>query len=93
MNQSEDPTASHNPMQRVRANFWILIRGRGAAAIMAFGATALMARSLGPAEFGLVVLMHTYAMLMRALFDFGSVDAIVRFGVPAHDKSDSHHGL
>ncbi len=90
MNQSEDPTASHNPMQRVRANFWILIRGRGAAAIMAFGATALMARSLGPAEFGLVVLMHTYAMLMRALFDFGSVDAIVRFGVPAHDESDSH---
>ena len=77
-------------MRRVLANFWILIRGRGAAAIMAFGATALMARSLGPAEFGLVVLMHTYAMLIRALFDFGSVDAIVRFGVPAHDESDSH---
>ena len=90
MNKSEDSLKTLNPMRRVLANFWILIRGRGAAAIMAFGATALMARSLGPAEFGLVVLMHTYAMLMRALFDFGSVDAIVRFGVPAHDESDSH---
>ena len=77
-------------MHRVLGNFWILIRGRGAAAIMAFGATALMARALGPAEFGLVVLMHTYAMLIRALLDFGTADAIVRFGVPAHDASDNH---
>lgn len=90
MNQAEDPTPSHNPMHRVLGNFWILIRGRGAAAIMAFGATALMARSLGPAEFGLVILMHTYVMLIRALLDFGSVDAIVRYGVPAHDIADNH---
>ena len=76
-------------MDRVLANFWILIRGRGAAAIMAFGATALMARSLGPAEFGMVVLMHTYVMLIRALLDFGSMDAIVRYGVPAQDASDN----
>jgi len=90
VNKSEDPSKNINPMDRVLANFWILIRGRGAAAIMAFGATALMARSLGPAEFGLVVLMHTYAMLIRALLDFGTADAIVRFGVPAHDASDNH---
>jgi O-antigen/teichoic acid export membrane protein len=77
-------------MHRVLGNFWILIRGRGAAAIMAFGATALMARALGPVEFGLVVLIHTYAMLIRALLDFGTADAIVRFGVPAHDASDNH---
>ena len=89
MNQAEDPTPSHNPMHRVLGNFWILIRGRGAAAIMAFGATALMARALGPVEFGLVVLMHTYAMLIRALLDFGTADAIVRFGVSAHDASDN----
>ena len=76
-------------MHRVLSNFWILIRGRGAAAIMAFGATALMARSLGPVEFGLVVLMHTYVMLIRALLDFDSMDAIVRYGVPAHEASDN----
>ena len=91
MNQPEDPTPSHNPMHRVLGNFWILIRGRGAAAIMAFAATALMARSLGPAEFGMVVLMHTYAMLIRALLDFDSVDAIVRYGVPAHDAEDKYN--
>ena len=89
MNQAEDPTPNHNPMHRVLGNFWILIRGRGAAAIMAFGATALMARALGPVEFGLVVLIHTYVMLIRALLDFGTADAIVRFGVPAQDASDN----
>ena len=89
MNQAEDPTPNHNPMHRVLGNFWILIRGRGAAAIMAFGATALMARALGPVEFGLVVLMHTYVMLIRALLDFGTAEAIVRFGVPAQDASDN----
>jgi O-antigen/teichoic acid export membrane protein len=90
VNQAEDPTPSHNPMHRVLGNFWILIRGRGAAAVMAFGATAIMARSLGPVEFGLVVLMHTYVMLVRALLDFDSMDAIVRYGVPAHEASDNH---
>ena len=89
MNQAEDPTPNHNPMHRVLGNFWILIRGRGAAAIMAFGATALMARALGPIEFGLVVLMHTYVMLIRALLDFDSMEAIVRYGVPALDASDT----
>ena len=79
-------------MHRVLGNFWILIRGRGAAAIMAFGATALMARALGPVEFGLVILMHTFVLLIRALLDFGSMDAIVRYGVPAHDASD-HYAL
>jgi O-antigen/teichoic acid export membrane protein len=48
-----------------------------------------MARSLGPAEFGLVVLMHTYVMLIRALLDFDSMEAIVRYGVPALDASDT----
>jgi O-antigen/teichoic acid export membrane protein len=33
--------------------------------------------------------MHTYAMLIRALLDFGTGDAIVRFGVPAQDASDN----
>ena len=89
MNQSEKPTTSSKPMHRVLDNFWILIRGRGAAAILAFAATALMARALGPVEFGLVILMHTYVLLIRALLDFGTMDAIVRFGLAAHDSSDN----
>lgn len=76
-------------MRSVLSNFWILVRGRGMAAIMAFGATALAARALGPVEFGLLILIHTYAMLIRALLDFQTMDTTVRFGVPMLDAGDT----
>ena len=78
-----------NPMRGVLSNFWILIRGRGMAALMALGATALTARILGPVEFGVLILIHTYAMLIRALLDFQTVDATVRYGVPMFDESNT----
>ncbi|NOS96857.1 MAG: oligosaccharide flippase family protein [Methylotenera sp.] len=79
-----------NPMRAVLSNFWILIRGRGMAAVMAFGATALAARALGPVEFGLLILIHTYAMLIRALLDFQTGEASVRFGVTMHDTGNTN---
>lgn len=75
-------------MRGVLNNFWILIRGRGMAAVMMFGATALAARSLGPIEFGLLVLIHTYAMLIRALLDFQTGETTVRFGMQMYDAGD-----
>lgn len=77
-----------NPMRGVLNNFWILIRGRGMAALMAFGATALTARALGPSEFGLLILLHAYIMLVRALLDFQTMDTSVRFGAPMYDAGD-----
>ncbi len=56
---------------------------------MALGATTLMARSLGPTEFGLVVLIQSYVLLMRGLLNFRSFEAVVRYGVPAHDAGDT----
>ena len=70
-------------------NFWLLIRGRGAAALMSLGATTLMARALGPSEFGMVVLIQTYAMLVRGLLDFQPFEAVVRYGVPIHDAGNT----
>lgn len=89
MSASDETPGGQSPMRRVMANFWLLIRGRGAAALMSLGATTLMARALGPAEFGMVVLIQTYAMLVRGLFDFQPFEAVVRYGVPAHDAGDT----
>lgn len=79
----------HNPMRRIFGNFGLLLRGRGIAAVMKFAATALMARALGPAEFGMVVLIQTYALLVRGLFNFQLFDSIVRYGVPLLDANDT----
>jgi O-antigen/teichoic acid export membrane protein len=76
-------------MRRVLGNFGLLLRGRGVAAIMLLGATALMARGLGVVEFGLVVLMQTYVLLIRGLFNVKQFQAIIRYGVPAIDAQDT----
>ncbi len=89
MSESEDSPRAQGPMRRVLGNFWFLARGRGVAAAMALGATTLMARALGPTEFGLVVLIQAYVLLMRGLLNFRSFEAVVRYGVPAHDAGDT----
>ena len=75
-------------MRRVLGNFSLLLRGRGIAAVMLLATTALMARALGPAEFGLVILMQTYVLLIRGLLNFKQFLAIIRYGVPAYDAND-----
>jgi O-antigen/teichoic acid export membrane protein len=76
-------------MRRVLGNFGFLLRGRGIAAVLLLGATALMARALGPVEFGLVVVMQTYVLLIRGLLNVKQFQAIIRFGVPAHDAGET----
>ena len=49
-----------------------------------------MARALGPAEFGMVVLIQAYALLARGLFSFKQFQGIVRYGVPLHDANSTH---
>lgn len=56
---------------------------------MLLGATALMARGLGVVEFGLVILMQTYVLLIRGLFNVKQFQAIIRYGVPAIDAQDT----
>lgn len=90
MNGDRHKSSGTNPMRKVLTNFGLLIRGRGVAGIMSFGSTALMARALGPSQFGVVILIQTYALLMNGLSNFRSFDAIVHFGVPAHDAGDTH---
>jgi O-antigen/teichoic acid export membrane protein len=75
-------------MRRILGNLGLLLRGRGIAGVMLLIATALMARALGPAEFGLVVLTHTYIVLVRGLFNVKQYLAIVRWGVPALDTGN-----
>lgn len=81
----------HNPMRRVLGNFGLLVRGRGVAAVMSFGATTLMARSLGPTGFGLVMVFQAYVLLVRGLLNFRPFEAVVRYGVPLHDAGETAH--
>lgn len=84
----QQKTTTHGPMRRVIGNLGLLVRGRGIAAVMTLGGTAILARSLGPVEFGFVVLIQTYVLLIRGLVNFKQFEAIIKYGVPAHDAKE-----
>ena len=75
-------------LQRVLKNFTRVIRGRGIAAVCSVSAIGLMANALPVAEFGLVILLHTYIMVIKGFLNFRTFEAIVRFGIPLHDKGE-----
>jgi len=74
--------------RRVLRNFGLLFGGRAGAALFALAATALTARALAPAAFGLVVLIHAYTLLFRGLANLQSQEAVVRF-VSASQSSEA----
>jgi len=76
-------------LQRSLRNFGVVIRGRAFAGIFSVAATGLMANALPAAEFGLVVLIHTYAMVVRGALNFRTFEAVVRFGIPLNDSGKS----
>lgn len=74
--------------RRMAKNFGVVLRGRGIAALLTLAATALMAKALPAAEFGLVILLHTYVLAVRGALNFRTFEAIVRFGVPLNENGD-----
>jgi len=75
-----------SPLKRVKTNFLRLLKGRGASALLTLAATALMARSLSPDYFGLVVLIHTYLLAVRGLLNLKPFEAIIRYGITAQEE-------
>ena len=77
--------------RRVARNFGWLLSGRGAGALLALAATALMARNLGPEPFGLVILLHTAAHILRHLCSVKSSEAAIRFGQHLLDRNSGRN--
>jgi O-antigen/teichoic acid export membrane protein len=75
-------------LKRVLKNFGVVLRGRGIAAVFSVTATGLMANALPATEFGLVILLHTYIMVVRGGLNFRTFETIVRFGIPLTDAGD-----
>jgi O-antigen/teichoic acid export membrane protein len=72
--------------RRLLTNFSWLAGGRTTGALLALAATALAARALGAAEFGLVVLIHAAAIMIRQLCNVKTSEAVIRYGVPLAEE-------
>ena len=84
MNEKQERPASN----RVHRNFLKLLRGRGLAAVLTLVATALAARALTPSDFGLVVLVHSYLLVMQGIAKLKTFEAVIQYGVPAEDEGN-----
>ncbi|NOX70532.1 MAG: lipopolysaccharide biosynthesis protein [Gammaproteobacteria bacterium] len=81
-------TEKQSLLDRAARNFGRLLRGRGVAAVLELLTVAILARALSPAEFGQIVLIQTYVLIVRGLFNFKLFEAVIRFGVPALEAHD-----
>lgn len=75
--------------KRVRNNFLKLLGGRGWSALLALAATSMMARALTPHNFGVVIMVHSFLLMMQGLVKLSSFEAIIRFGVPYQEVGDN----
>lgn len=72
--------ARENLLRKVLGNAGLLLGGRGLNAVISLGYMALAARSLGVAEFGVLVLINTFAQFMGEAAKFQSWQTILQFG-------------
>lgn len=75
-------------VRRIFGNLGLLLGGKVAAGLISLIYIVIAARVLGPAEYGVLVLINYYAMLFGGLIAFPGWHAIVRYGVRALAAGD-----
>jgi O-antigen/teichoic acid export membrane protein len=73
---------------RIYGNLGRLLGGKAAAGLISLVYIAIAARTLGPADYGVLVLVHTYAMTIGGLIEFPGWHAVVRYGAQARAAGD-----
>jgi O-antigen/teichoic acid export membrane protein len=80
------PDSAKGVVTRVYANLGKLLGGKAAAGVISLGYITLAARTLGPADYGVLVLVHAYALTVGGIIEFPGWHAVVRYG--AHAQND-----
>ena len=75
-------------VRRIYANLARLIGGKAGAGIISLAYMVIAARALGPADYGVLMLVHTFAMTIGGIVEFPGWHAIVRYGAEALETKD-----
>ena len=80
-----DEAVSEGPgiVRRIFGNLGLLLGGKAAAGLISLIYIVIAARVLGPEDYGVLVLINYYAMLVGGLIAFPGWHAIVLYGVRA----------
>lgn len=73
---------------RIYANLSLLLAGKAIAGIFSLAYLVIAARALGPTQYGILILVHGYALAVGGIISFPGWHAIVRYGAPALAEGD-----
>ena len=73
-------------LRRQLADVAYLLSGNLAGSVIGLAAFALTARALGPADYGVLALLHSYARAVERLFSFQSWQPLIKFGAEARSQ-------
>lgn len=68
---------------QIYGNLGRLLGGKAAAGLISLAYMAIAARALGPADYGVLILVHTFAMTVGGIIEFPGWHAVVRYGAQA----------
>jgi O-antigen/teichoic acid export membrane protein len=75
-------------VRRIFGNLARLLSGKAAAGVLSLAYMALATRALGPVEYGVLILVHTYVMTVGGIIEFPGWHALVRYGAQAVANDD-----
>ncbi len=88
-----EPQHAHSGLRGVLANFVHLAGGKVGAGIVSLGYLIIVARSLGAADYGVLILVHSYTMMVGTVIAFSGWNGVVRYGTIAAQDGDQDHLL
>lgn len=74
---------------RIFRGLGLVLGGKATAGVLSVGYMVIAARALGPAEYGVLILMHAYVTTVCGLLEFPVSQAIVRYGAHAIDGGET----
>jgi O-antigen/teichoic acid export membrane protein len=81
-------TSAQGLVARIYGNLVRLLGGKAASAVLGLGYMVIATHVLGPADYGVLVLVHTFAMTVGGIVEFPGWHAIVRYGAQALADDD-----
>ena len=75
-------------LRRLARNAGVLLSGSAGASALGLLAVVLATRALGPAGYGVLILIYSYALAVDRLLNFQSWQALIKYGADALDRGD-----
>ncbi len=75
-------------VRRIFAGLGMVLGGKAGAGLLSLGYLVIALRALGPADYGVLILVHGYVTAVCGIAEFPSWQAILRYGADAEHKGD-----